>query len=398
MARLGLHAFVGTAAIFARHRCCPTADAAPTITSRKSNFTSLANVPPRVANRCSSFDLASFGKAKHCGSPWSAPCFDYSRCRDNKSIYVYDENCTLADSSKITEGMSFHLRRAAQEAGMLAESYQDACMFIMQNKFREVSCATSAPLWNDGVNHVMFDITDPSRDQRPYYYDSYAMEAATSQHTCHYRNGFDISVGHTPKVVFHDLQTTSPDTRRYFLTFRGTIYFNRHGYEERASILNLHDPERGVVVAEKCSNDRLHRGPEQFRQFCAEEMMPRYEAFDFEDLMNTTFALVPGGGSPGTHRLAEASTAGAIPVIVVRDWVKPFPEKVDWSSFSFTFSPDEVPQMLEVLRSLPLAEIEEMQREAIEAYWKIYGGITNYSWICGLTIEILGERLGYHRA
>lgn len=53
-------------------------------------------------------------------------------------------------------------------------------------------------------------------------------------------------------------------------------------------------------------------------------------------------------------------SAGAIPVIVVRDWVKPFPEKVDWSSFSFTFSPDQVPQILEVLRSLPLAEIEKM--------------------------------------
>ncbi|CAM9966777.1 unnamed protein product [Ectocarpus fasciculatus] len=91
-------------------------------------------------------------------------------------------------------------------------------------------------------------------------------------------------------------------------------------------------------------------------------------------------------------------SAGAIPVIVVRDWVKPFPEKVDWPSFSFTFSPDEVPQMLEELRSLSLAEIDEMQRKAIEAYWKIYGGITNYSWISSVTIEILSERLRYHRA
>ncbi|CAM9569737.1 unnamed protein product, partial [Ectocarpus sp. 13 AM-2016] len=301
-------AFIVTAVICFRHRCCPTADGAPTITSRKSNLTSLVDVPPRVANRCSSFDLVSFGKAKHCGSPWSAPCFDFSRCHDHKGIYVYDEKCTLADSSRIPcgEGSYCLLRRTAQQAGMLAESYEDACMFIMQNHVRKVSCATSAPLWNDGVNHVMFDITDPSRDQRPYYYDSYAMEAATSQHTCHYRNGFDISVGHTPKVVFHDLQTTAPNTRRYFLTFRGTLYFNGHGYEERASIEKLHDPERGVVVAEKCEEIFFSRNRDHYRDFCVEEMMPRYESFDFEDLMNTTFALVPGGASPGTHRLAEA--------------------------------------------------------------------------------------------
>ncbi|CAM9443999.1 unnamed protein product [Ectocarpus sp. 4 AP-2014] len=281
---------------------------------------------------------------------------------------------------------------------MLSESYEDACMFIVKNNPREAPCVTCAPLWNDGVNHLMFDLAARSREARLYYYDSYAMEAATSQHTCHYRNGFDISIGHIPKVVFHDLQTSAPDARRHFLTFRGTIYFNQHGYEERASIVTLHDPERGVVVAQKCSDRCLKTCPETYRRFCAEEMMPRYESFDYEDLMNTTFALVPGGASPGSYRLGEVMSAGAIPVIVVRDWVKPFAEKVDWSSFSFTFSPDEVPQMLEVLRSLPLAEMEKMQRNAIEAYWKIYGGVTNYSWISRLTIEILGERLGYHRA
>ncbi|CAM9937419.1 unnamed protein product [Ectocarpus fasciculatus] len=161
----------------------------------------------------------------------------------------------------------------------------------------------------------MFDLTDPSRDQRPYYYDSYAMEAATSQHTCHYRNGFDISVGHTPKVTFHGLQRAAPNARRHFLTFRGTLYFNFHGYEERASIVKLHDPDQGVVVAEKCCGHCFKIWPEElmdvkedYLQFCAEEMMPRYESFDFQDLMNTTFGLVPGGASPGTHRLAEAST------------------------------------------------------------------------------------------
>ena len=46
------------------------------------------------------------------------------------------------------------------------------------------------------------------------------MEAATSQHTCYYRSGFDISVGHFPQVVFHGLQSVPPDHRNYFLTFR----------------------------------------------------------------------------------------------------------------------------------------------------------------------------------
>ena len=55
-------------------------------------------------------------------------------------------------------------------------------------------------------------------------------------------------------------------------------------------------------------------------------------------------------------------SAGAIPVFVVRDWVKPFQETVDWPSFSFVFSPDDVgPGMVETLRAVPPDELAEMQ-------------------------------------
>lgn len=55
-------------------------------------------------------------------------------------------------------------------------------------------------------------------------------------------------------------------------------------------------------------------------------------------------------------------SAGAIPVFVVRDWVKPFQEQVDWSSFSFSFTPDAVgPAMVEMLRAVPPDELKEMQ-------------------------------------
>jgi hypothetical protein len=41
-----------------------------------------------------------------------------------------------------------------------------------------------------------------------------------------------------------------------------------------------------------------------------------YDSYDYSDLLNTTFALVPGGRSPGTFRLTEAMAAAAIPVFV----------------------------------------------------------------------------------
>lgn len=77
---------------------------------------------------------------------------------------------------------------------------------------------------------------------------------------------------------------------------------------------------------------------------------------------NTTFGLVPAGRQPATYRLAEVMSAGAIPVFVARDMVRPFPERVDWPSLSFSFSPEEVgPTMMAVLRSVQPAELLAMQ-------------------------------------
>ena len=71
---------------------------------------------------------------------------------------------------------------------------------------------------------------------------------------------------------------------------------------------------------------------------------------------------MPAGRSPATYRLAEVMSAGAIPVFVARDIVKPFPERVDWSSLSFSFPPEEVgPAMMDTLRSVPPTELLAMQ-------------------------------------
>lgn len=41
-------------------------------------------------NRCSDLNLTGFGDAMNCGPPLSAPCFDFSRCRGEPAVYVYD--------------------------------------------------------------------------------------------------------------------------------------------------------------------------------------------------------------------------------------------------------------------------------------------------------------------
>ena len=54
--------------------------------------------------------------------------------------------------------------KAVSEAGLLAETYDSACIFIhVNNGYASMPCATESRLWNDGVNHLMVDFPDITR-------------------------------------------------------------------------------------------------------------------------------------------------------------------------------------------------------------------------------------------
>lgn len=82
---------------------------------------------------------------------------------------------------------------------------------------------------------------------------------------------------------------------------------------------------------------------------------------DYGDLMNTTFALIPAGRSPATYRLGEALSAGAIPVFIHNDFVKPFPNRIPWRLCSFSFPVEEAPYIIETLRAVPQEKLTAMQ-------------------------------------
>lgn len=131
--------------------------------------------------------------------------------------------------------------------------------------------------------------------------------------------------------------------------------------EERNSILPLSDAANQVITSLTCQETHgLDSLPENV-DFC-DNLRVNYEKYEYTTLMNTTFGLVPSGRSPGTYRLAEVMSAGAIPVIVSRDIVRPFREEFDWPSFSFVFAPDQVGEhMMKTLRAVTPEMAREMQ-------------------------------------
>lgn len=144
---------------------------------RETPIFGIKGVGDPVTSGCSEIDNRVFENGAICGTPLSLPCFDYGRCsldpdEPGPKIYVYDDECSLKDSGDmdiVSEVKDWHnispiFRNAARELGVLAETYESACMFIDVNtKAKQAPCATSSPLWNEGANHLMIDLTDGSR-------------------------------------------------------------------------------------------------------------------------------------------------------------------------------------------------------------------------------------------
>ncbi|CAM9403601.1 unnamed protein product [Scytosiphon promiscuus] len=364
---------------------------------------------PTDRNRCSALDMSAVAERMACGPPLAEPCFDRGRCRPpsaggpGPSIYVFDATCSVANSSALppsTESLmlSHTWREAARAAGVLAESYSEACMFLHVNKrVGSVPCPAERPLWNGGRNHVMVDFTDYARNKRSTVAGSMAMDAASNIRSCIYRSGFDFAVPLRHQQGFSNLTHVAPWHREYFLTMKGTLYLSGSGYEERMEVLALHSEPDGVVMALNCFDLHDEHLLPQYEEFCValNDTSSRHE---YEDLMNTTFGLVAAGRSPATYRLAEVMSAGAIPVFVARDIVKPFPERVDWPSLSFSFPPEEVgPAMLATLRAVAPAELLAMQRKSVEAFLDVFGEEPGYDRIARVVVDELVSRVGYHR-
>ncbi|CAM9951998.1 unnamed protein product, partial [Ectocarpus fasciculatus] len=192
---------------------------------------------PTRGSRCSTIDMAAVAPSMACGAPLAEPCFDHSRCRRRRrphdtappsqpSIYVFDATCSLADSSALPPSneslmLSHTWREAARDAGVLSETYEDACLFLHVNKrLDHMPCPAEKPLWNGGKNHVMVDLTDRTRDKKPLIAGSAAMDASSNMRSCFYRTGYDFAVPLRHQWGFGNLTYVAPWHRDYFLTVK----------------------------------------------------------------------------------------------------------------------------------------------------------------------------------
>ena len=228
------------------------------------------------------------------------------------------------------------------------------CLSAQRNNFFELLPeAVGGPnIWRNGENVLIVSQCDESIDLNARR--KYLGKAAIAQNHCLRNNfipEFDLSLPLVPRVKIREQSRHDKifGNRRYMLTFKGSTYAKRPpppvSYkhppappklgQHRSKLKALHDPARGIIIALRCLDRELHFFPESSN--CS-NWNREFGDYDYVDLLNSTFALIPGGRSPGTYRLTEALMAGSIPVFVDqfddRAYVRPLDGIVPWELMS----------------------------------------------------------------
>ena len=83
-------------------------------------------------------------------------------------------------------------------------------------------------------------------------------------------------------------------------------------------------------------------------------------------MLTSTFSAAPAGNGLHSYRLAEAIFLGSIPVLVDAKLVLPFCSVIDWQAFSVRVTPQQIPQLPQLLRAIPPARVAAMQARLAE--------------------------------
>lgn len=324
---------------------------------------------------CSKIAAPWYAEGKDWHSPAKFPlcsmdaCFNYSRCvgsseKEELLIYSYDvPSPPLRYFSKIKE-TKYH-----------TNDPEKACLFLV---FLETSSPwpqrpDTLPYWNGGSNHVLVTFADRWEARGPPA-DSigYASIMGTIVHETTSRAGFDIGIPLPGRVHMRELQSLKPRERKYLATFRGLRYVGFQGegtFRSRDSFREMHNG-KDVIVATSCNQQinkmAISEHPE-FGAHCDEDELV-HANYTFNDLMNATFGLVPAGRQPASYRFIEVMSAGAIPVLIADNYVKPFETLIQWHTCLLQFPTSEMHRIVGVLRAMKDDELLKRQERCLQYY------------------------------
>ncbi|KAF3850168.1 hypothetical protein F7725_019887, partial [Dissostichus mawsoni] len=216
-------------------------------------------------------------------------CFDFARCQTGFRVYIYPPQ----RGDEISETYQ-KILSSIEESRFHTTDPSRACLFILavdtldrdqlsaqfvQNVRLRIQ---SLPTWNDGRNHLIFNLysgTWPDYTEDLGFEVGQAMLAKASADVVNFRPNFDISIPLFSKE--HPLKgggmgyltlNDAPPSRKYLLVFKGKRYLTGIGSETRNALYHIHNGEDIILLTtckhgkdwEKHKDSRCNRDNEEY--------------------------------------------------------------------------------------------------------------------------------------
>ncbi|XP_050992242.1 exostosin-1b [Labeo rohita] len=332
-------------------------------------------------------------------------CFDFSLCQRNGfKVYVYPQQ----KGEKISESYQ-NILSTIEGSRFYTSDPGQACLFVLsldtldrdqlspQYVHNLKTKVQSLPLWNNGRNHLIFNLysgTWPDYTEDLGFDIGQAMLAKASISTENFRPNFDVSI---PLFSKEHPRTggdrgylkynTIPPFRKYMLVFKGKRYLTGIGSDTRNALYHVHNAE-DVVLLTTCKHGKDWQKHKDAR---CDKDNAEYDKYDYREMLhNSTFCLVPRGRRLGSFRFLEALQAACVPVMLSNGWELPFSEVIDWNTAAVIGDERLLLQIPSTVRSIHQDKILAL-RQQTQFLWEAY--FSSVEKIVLTTLEIIQDRV-----
>ncbi|XP_071357343.1 exostosin-1b [Trachinotus anak] len=335
-------------------------------------------------------------------------CFDFSQCQKNGfKVYVYPQQ----KGEKISESYQ-NILSTIEGSRFYTSDPGQACLFVLsldtldrdqlspQYVHNLKTKVQNLPLWNDGRNHLIFNLysgTWPDYTEDLGFDIGQAMLAKASISTENFRPNFDVSIplfskehprtgGERGYLKYNSI----PPFRKYMLVFKGKRYLTGIGSDTRNALYHVHNAE-DVVLLTTCKHGKDWQKHKDAR---CDKDNAEYDKYDYKEMLhNSTFCLVPRGRRLGSFRFLEALQAACVPVMLSNGWELPFSEIIDWNTAAVIGDERLLLQIPTTVRSIHQDKILSL-RQQTQFLWEAY--FSSVEKIVLTTLEIIQDRVLEH--
>lgn len=202
-----------------------------------------------------------------------ATCFDFTKCLGNQlKVYVYP----FENGERVSLNYAKIIQAVKRSVYYTADP-SEACLFVVSidttdqdprsnDYVKHVGDKISGlPYWNDGRNHVLFNLysgTWPNYVERLDFDTGHAILAKASFSQNYFRPGFDISLPLFDKELpnfgngnVFGSDKLFPFVKKYKIVFKGKRYLHGIGGESRASLHHIHN-NKDILMLTTCKHGR----------------------------------------------------------------------------------------------------------------------------------------------